>query len=180
MTARLSLTPEMRMKRMWSPALLGAALLACSQPAPETTVPAASAVDTAAVVAGAADLWAKWAVADTAEDLAAFATLLTEDGRFDVKGMPPMVGPTDVQSALTDLYEQVNYLEASATPTMTVAVSNELAHQAGSYMERYTMKGKQGELTDYGRYAAALVKGEDGQWRWAYMMAFVDSTVTKK
>jgi hypothetical protein len=24
------------------------------------------------------------------------------------------------------------------------------------------------------------VKGPDGQWRWAYMMAFTDSTVTRK
>ena len=167
------------MKRMWSSALLGAALLACSQPAPpETAAPAV--VDTAAVVAGANDVWAKWAVADTAEDLAAFGALMTEDARFDAKGMPPIVGPAALQTALADIYKQVDYLEASATPTMTVAVSNELAHQAGTYMERYTMEGKKGEMTDYGRYAAAIVKGEDGQWRWAYMMAFVDSTVTKK
>jgi len=42
------------------------------------------------------------------------------------------------------------------------------------------MKGKKGEMTDYGRYAVAVVKDADGQWRWAYLMAMVDSTVTKK
>jgi ketosteroid isomerase-like protein len=157
---------------------LVASIAACAPQ--EAPVAAAPVVDTAAVVAGVADLWAKWAVADTAEDLAAFGALMTEDARFDVKGIPPMVGPAGIQAAAGPLYAQVDYLEASASPAMTVAISNEMAHQAGTYAERYTTKGKKGEMTDYGRYAAAFVKGADGQWRWAYMMAMVDSTVTKK
>lgn len=168
------------MNRFLPPALLSAFLLACAQPAPEASAPAATAVDTAAVVAGITDVWAKWAVADTAENLDAFAALMTEQSRFDVKGMPSVVGPEAMKAAAGPMYQQLDYLEAYATPSMTVAISNDLGHQAGTYFERYVVKGKKGEMMDYGRYAAAFVKGADGQWKWAYMMAFVDSTVTKK
>ena len=137
-------------------------------------------VDTAAVVAGVADLWAKWAVADTAEDLDAFMALMTDDVRLDAKGFPAMIGKESMRATMAPLYSQVDYLEASVAAEATTAVSNELAYQRGTYRERYTMKGQPGEMTDHGRYAAAFAKGPDGQWRWAYMMAFVDSTTTRK
>ena len=38
---------------------------------------------------------------------------------------------------------------------MTVVISNELPHQSGTVMERYTTKGQPGEMTDYARYARA-------------------------
>jgi ketosteroid isomerase-like protein len=159
---------------------VAAALAACAPkeaPAPAASAPA---VDTAAVVAGVADTWARWAEADTAENLEALVAVMAEDARLDAKGMAPLIGRAAAQAAMTDLYGKVNYLEASSRPDFTVAISNELAHQMGTYVERYTMKGQKGEMTDYGRYAVAAVKDTDGQWRWAYMMAMVDSTVTKK
>jgi hypothetical protein len=91
-----------------------------------------------------------------------------------------MLGREAARRAMAPLYLQVDYLEAVTSPSMTVAISNDRAHQAGTYMERYTMKGQPGEMTDYGRYAAAFAKEADGRWRWAYMMAMVDSTVTRK
>lgn len=159
---------------------LAMSLQACA-PAGETT-PASTtpAVDTAAVLAGISETWAKWAVADTAENVDAIVALATEDARFDFRGMPPMVGREGARSTMGPAYKQLDYLEASVSPATTVAISNELAHQTGTYRERYTMKGTAGEMTDYGRYAAALVKESDGQWRWAYMMGMVDSTTTKK
>jgi ketosteroid isomerase-like protein len=137
-------------------------------------------VDSAAVIAGVAEAWNRWAVADTAGNLDAIMDLVTEDGRMDAKGFPPMLGREAARAVYTPLYAQVDYLEARATPEMTVVISNELAHQTGTVMERYTMKGQQGEMMDHARYAAAFVKGADGLWRWAYMMYMVDSTVTKK
>lgn len=158
---------------------LSALILAACAPkeAPVATTPA---VDTAAALAGVAELWTKWAVADTADDLDGVLALMAEDGRIDIKGFPPLIGREGARAVMAPLYAQVNYLEASVTPQMTVAISNELVHQTGTYMERYTMKGQAGEMTDYARYAAAIVKGGDGQWRWQYMMGIVDSTVTKK
>lgn len=154
---------------------------ACTPPdGTEPAPPAVVAVDSAAVSAGVADLWAKWVAADTVEDLEAQLALTTDAVRFDVKGMPPMVGRESARATLAPLYAQVDYLEAVITPVTTTAVSNDLAYQYGSYAERYTMKGQPGEMTDHSRYAAAAVKGSDGQWRWAYIMAFTDSTVTRK
>jgi hypothetical protein len=43
-------------------------------------------------------------------------------------------------------------------------------------VEAYTAGGK--NLVDHGRYAAAVGKDPDGQWRVMYLMAFTDSTVT--
>lgn len=162
------------------PLLFGIVLAACAQPAPEAAEPAAPAVDTAAVLAGVADMWARWAVADTAGDVAALVGLIEEDARLDIKGMPAVLGRAAAEAVMAGAFEQMDYVEASVAPTMTVALSNDLAHQAGTYMERYTAKGQTGEMTDYGRYAVALVRGADGQWRWGYMMAFADSTVTRK
>jgi ketosteroid isomerase-like protein len=166
-------------------ALLGAILLAaaaCACAPGETSPPvaAAAAVDTAAVMVGLADVWDRWATADTAENLDAIVGLMTEDGRMDAKGFPPMIGREAARAAMAQLYGQVDYLEASASPSITVAITNDVAHQAGTYLERYTMKGQKGEMTDYGRYAAAFTKGADARWRWTYMIVMVDSTVTKK
>lgn len=169
----------MRMSFSLAGLALAAALIACA-PADGPPAATAPAVDTAAVMAGVADFWARWATADTAENLDVIVGMMAEDGRFDLKGFPPMVGREAARAAMTPLYGQVDYREASATPSTTVAISNDLAHQAGTYLERYTMKGQPGEMADYGRYAAAFVKGADGQWRWGYMMAMVDSTVTRK
>jgi hypothetical protein len=105
---------------------------------------------------------------------------MTEDGRMDAKGFPPMIGREAARAAMAQLYGKVDYLEASASPSITVAITNDVAHQAGTYLERYTMKGQKGEMTDYGRYAAAFTKGADARWRWTYMIVMVDSTVTKK
>jgi ketosteroid isomerase-like protein len=159
-------------------ALLLFALVGCApKEAPVATAPA---VDTAAVMAGLADAWSRWAVADTAGDLDALMDVFAEDGRVDAMGFPPMLGREAARATFAPLYAQVDYLEASATPEMTVVISNELAHQTGTVLERYTMKGRKGEMTDHARYAAAFVKGADGLWRWAYMMYMIDSTVTKK
>jgi hypothetical protein len=98
----------------------------------------------------------------------------------DFKSLPPLVGRDAVKAAVVGTYNQVDYVEAKAAPAMTTAFSNDLAFQSGTYLERYTMKGKKGETTDYGRYAGIAARGADGQWRFTYQMGFLDSTVTKK
>jgi uncharacterized protein (TIGR02246 family) len=168
------------MRRAVAPAIAVAIGMAACATQEQAAAPAEVAVDTAAVLAGVADLWTKWVAADTVEDLEGQLALTTDNVRFDVKGMPVMIGKESARTVLEPIYAQVDYLEAVITPVVTTAVSNDVAYQHGSYMERYTMKGQAGEMTDYSRYAAAAVKGPDGQWRLAYMMAFTDSTVTRK
>lgn len=162
------------------PALVLGALTACAPAAKPPPGAAASTVDTAAVMVGVAGLWDRWAVADTAEDLEAFVGMMADDTRLDLQGFPPMVGREAIRAHMAPVFAQVDYLEASASPERTVVVAGNRAHQAGTWRERYTTKGKPGEMTDYGRYAAVFVRGADGQWHWAYMMAMVDSTLTGK
>jgi len=162
----------------WAGALLALALIACAPK--EAPVASAPAVDTAAVVAGVNDMWARWAVADTAEDLAAIMAMMTENARIDIRGFPPMLGREAALAVFQPVYDQLDYTALVMSPATTVAISNDLVHQAGAFAESYTIKGKPGTMTDHARYAAAIVRGADGQWRIAYMMAMVDSTVTAK
>jgi len=164
------------------PPLLVLAVAAAAACGPGANSPPATAatVDTAAVMAGVADLWDRWATADTAEDFEALLGMMSESVWIDARGFPRITSREAVRAALAPLYAQVDYLEASASPEITVAMSSDRVNQAGTIVERYTMKGQKGEMIDYGRYAASFVRGADGQWRWGYMMAMVDSTVTKK
>lgn len=165
-------------------ARVGAFLLAVSAGAgcsPREAPPAAGppAVDTAAVLAGLAAHWDRWATAVTAGDLEAYLQLGTDSVRYDVMGFPPLSGREAIRAAFAPAFAQARYLEAVATPTATVPLRDDLAHQAGTYLERYALKGQPGEVTDYGRYAAAFVRGADGLWRFAYVMAMTDSTVRR-
>ena len=162
----------------WVGALLALALVGCAPK--EAPVASAPAVDTAAVMAGVADMWARWAVADTAENLPAIMEMMAENVRLDIKGFPPMLGREAALAVFQPVYAQVDYTALVMSPETTVAISNDLAHQTGTFTETYTMKGKPGTMTDHARYAAAMVRGADGQWRVAYMMGMVDSTVTAK
>lgn len=151
-------------------------LIGCApQEAPMATTPA---VDTAAVVAGVNELWTRWSAADVAGDTEALIALSTPDIRIDAKGVPPIIGHDAARAAWTPIFQATDYTEATITPEMTVAVTNELAHSAGRYFSRFTLNGK--PSAEYGRYVAAAVRGADGQWRAAYIMAMLDSTVTAK
>jgi uncharacterized protein (TIGR02246 family) len=169
--------PALRFRSL--PAVALAVAAACG-PGASSPPASAAAIDTAAVMAGVADLWDRWATADTAEDLEALLGMMSESVWIDAPGFPPITSREAARAALSPLYAQMDYLEASASPEITVAMSNDRVNQAGTIVERYTVKGQKGEMTDYGRYAASFVRGADGRWRWGYMMAMVDSTVTTK
>lgn len=166
------------MIRFLTSALLGALVLACAQPAPEA--PAAPAVDTTAAVAAIGDLWTRWSAADTAGDVAALAGMVTENFIMDAMGIPATVGREAARAVWEPMATEIDYSASAITPDKTVVVSNELAHQAGTFTSTFTAKGKKGTMTEYGRYIAAVVKEADGQWRAAYVMAMTDSTITKK
>jgi len=153
-----------------------AGLIGCApQEAPVATT---AAVDTAAVVAGVNDLWTRWSAADVAGDTEALIALSTPDIRFDAMGLPPIVGHDAARAAWTPVFQATDYTESVIMPEVTVAVTNDLAHSMGKYFSRFTASGKSG--AEYGRYVAAAVRGADGQWRAAYIMAMLDSTVTAK
>jgi len=156
---------------------LAAGIGACAKKAEETAA-APPAVDSAAVRAAIGDVWQRWIAADTAGNIAALAGMIADSARLDVRGMPPFIGRASVQSFFETLFKTTKVNSESFTPDMTIPISNELAYQNGDYVETMTTKGK--ASTEYGRYAIAFRKDADGQWRFAYVMAFADSTVPKK
>lgn len=156
---------------------LALTMAACAKPA-EQTAAAPAAVDSAAVRAGVADLWQKWIAADTTANIETLAALVDDSVRIDGRGMPPVLGRAAWRAMLEATFKAAKPTSMTITPGGTFPVSNELAYEFGDYTEGSTAGGK--HMMDHGRYAAALVKGADGQWRIGYIMAFADSTVQTK
>jgi uncharacterized protein (TIGR02246 family) len=155
---------------------LALAIAACAKPAEQTA--AAPVVDSATVKAAVADLWQRWVAADTAGNLEALAAMIADSARLDLRGMPPFLGRAAWKASAETAMKTMDVTAMTITPEMTEAISNELAYETGNYVEAYTM-GKQ-RMVNYGRYATAVQKEADGQWRVGYIMAFADSTVTVK
>ena len=154
-----------------------AALVACAPKAEEQAAPPAT-VDSAAVVSAAVGYWPRWIAAVTAGDMAAMGGLVSDSVRLDLKGFPPMIGKAAFVATFEPLMKTMKMDSEVMTPEQTTAISNELAYQTGDYVEATTAAGK--SQTEYGRYAAAIGKGADGQWRLSYIMAFADSIVPVK
>jgi ketosteroid isomerase-like protein len=162
------------------PAILAvwAGLAAACTPKPAQQAAAPPAVDSAAVKAAVADLWQRWAVADTAGNIAALVGMVGDSARIDMMGMPPIVGTAAWKSVLDTEYKDTRYTSLSVAPYQTTAISNELAYESGSFTEGAASKGK--SMMNHGRYAGAIRKYPDGQWRIAYLMVMSDSLVPVK
>lgn len=160
--------------------LFPALILAACAPKAEQQAGAPPAVDSAAVRAAVADLWARYTTADSAGDVAAIMDFVTDSVRFDMRGMPAIVGKPAWQAAATGMYQMYKYEAIRMNPERTIAMTNDLAYERGSYHQAMTEVKTRKKTTDYGRYATAIRKDADGKWRMVYMMAFVDSTVAAK
>ena len=167
----------MSVRRSLAGLTLALILAACAKPAEQATT-AAVVVDSAAVKAAAADVWQRWSAALVANSADSMAMVVSDSARIDARGMPPVLGRAAFRTAAEQALKGAKYTSLVITPEMTEAIGNELAYETGNYTEAYVMGGK--TMTDYGRYAAAVGKDADGQWRVMYLMAFADSTVTAK
>jgi len=156
---------------------LALTIAACAKPA-EQTAAAPAAVDSTAVRAAVADLWQRWIAADTAGNVDALVSMVGDSVRIDMRGMPPILGRAAWKSMAEAGYKTTKYTSMTITPGGTFPVSNELAYEFGNYTEGATTAGK--STMDHGRYATAVRKDADGQWRIAYIMVFADSTVSVK
>lgn len=154
-----------------------AALAACAPKAAEQAA-APIAVDTAAVQAAVAGFWPRWISAATAGDTAAMGALLNDSVRIDSRGMPPVLGRAGWMTMFETMMKATKVESEAITPEQTSVIDNDLAYETGDFMETTTTGGK--TQTEYGRYAAAIRKDADGQWRLRYIMAFGDSTVPVK
>jgi ketosteroid isomerase-like protein len=167
----------MPIRSAFSRVLLLAVLTACG-PRPASEPAAATAVDTAGVQAAVAGFWPRWVAAAIAGDTAAMGVLLADSVRIDAKGFPPILGRAGWVTTFATMLKTSKVESETITTEQTAVVSDELAYQTGDFVETVTAEGK--TQTEYGRFAAALRKFPDGQWRLSYIMAFPDSTVPVK
>jgi ketosteroid isomerase-like protein len=166
------------MLRHAPPGALSTLMLVASCASKEAPVAAGPAVDTAAVVAGVTDAWNRMAAAEVAGDVEALVATTTPTFRFDAMGAPPLIGQEAARTVWAGLFAETDYTDVVITPDLAVALTSDLAHSAGVFRSRYIAKGV--ARSDFGRFAAALAKGPDGQWRATYIMSMTDSTVTSK
>lgn len=158
--------------------LILGALGACNKPAPPAPPTGPPPIDEAAAKQGVDALWAKVTTADTAGNADAFVALFTETTRLDIQGSPAIVGRAALDSALRPMFAMRDFVAFQRAPNLTTVVSNDLVYEGGTYAETYVEKKK--THTEYGRYATAAARGADGEWRVAYWMAIIDSTVGRK
>ncbi len=149
--------------------------LAACAPRAEQAGMAPATVDTAAVTAAVSVLWQRWITADTSGNVAALVALVSDSVRMDFRGMPPILSKEAWQAAAEAAFKGARYPTLTITPDMTVPVSNELVYQNGNYSETIVAGGQ--TMMDHGRYATAIRKDPDGQWRVLYFIGFADSTV---
>lgn len=159
-------------------AVLFGAALACAKAEPPPPPPGPPPIDEAAAKAGVDALWAGIITADTAANADAFMTYFADDARIDVQGFPAMVGKAAIEQALRPIFAVRKPTAFLVTPHTTTVISNELAYQGGTFSETYVEKKK--TSTEYGRFIAAMTKGADGQWKFGYYMAIIDSTVAAR
>lgn len=157
---------------------LVAALAAACTPAPAPQAAAAPAVDSTAVRAAVADLWQRWITADTSGNLAALAGMVADSARLDLQGVPPILGRAAWEAVAKEEFKTAKYTSMTITPYNTTAISNELAYESGSFTEGSLMGKK--AMMNHGRYAGAIRKDPDGQWRIGYIMVISDSLVPVK
>ncbi len=155
-------------------ALAVAAAPACAPPAaePATSPPA---VDAAAVTAAVAEVWARLSAAVPENNIDATLAQFSPTARYDYPAIPPMLGRVGIDSVVRPIFAARDFTGLTITPAATYVVSNDMAYARGSLTESWVENGK--PATEYGRFAAEVVKEPDGQWRIRYFMAFPDSIV---
>ena len=156
--------------------LLGAALACAKAEPPPPPPPAPPTVDTAGVTQAVADFLSRFSAAGKSGSADSILAMYTPDARLDVQGMPAIDGRAALDAVIRPMAASRTITGMKLMPNETAVVSNELVLQGGTFAETYVEKKK--TSVEHGRYASTIAKGSDGQWRFGYLMAIVDSTVT--
>jgi uncharacterized protein (TIGR02246 family) len=161
-------------------AVLALAILAgCNKPAPPPPPPPGPPpIDEAAAKSGVEALWAKFITADTSGSFEAQQALFTDDFRLDVPAMPPVIGKAAWEAMAKPMIAARNVASFTPNPHTTWVINNDLVYQGGTFSGVYVETKK--TRAEYGRFIAAIARGADGQWRFAYLMAIPDSTVAAR
>jgi len=154
-------------------AVTAAALVACTQPAPEQAAAPPAPPDSAALRVTLVAMSEQLKTAYLAGDAPAVAAHFTEDARAEYAGFPSAVGRAAIQSTYATYFAANKLTVAEWTFGAVNPISADLATAGGTY-HSYAPDSKPAHA--WWRWAAAYRKGADGQYRLSYSIAFPDST----
>jgi uncharacterized protein (TIGR02246 family) len=153
------------------------AIAAACAPAAEKQAAAPAAPDSAAARAAVEALSQQYSDRIVAGDAAAVAALFSEDATTSFFGFPTTNGRANIQALYAASIGAAKRTAAKITLGRVNAVAPGLLTAVGTSDESVDSSGV--SITSYWRWVAAFRQGADGQWRFAYIMAFPDSTSRK-
>jgi uncharacterized protein (TIGR02246 family) len=130
--------------------------------------------DTTAVRAEITTLVHNYEAGLTGGDAAAIAGLFTEDGSAAFYGYPTTTGRAGIQEFYAGLFANARYAEVAIEPGPINVMSDRVATAGGTTMVIVEAGGARQQ--GWWRWAASYHRGEDGQLRLSYLIAFPDST----
>jgi uncharacterized protein (TIGR02246 family) len=168
------------MRKLFPIALVTALVLACagSEATNDAAAAAAAAPDTAALRVELKAQVDAYGAAVLAGDAAALTAMYTDDATVEITAVPTLIGRAAIMAADSANFAAGKPTEWSATVRTVVPIGGGAVAQTGSWSDAWPAPG--GKVARRaGRWVSSSQKGEDGKWRIGYLMAMIDSTVTK-
>ena len=145
---------------------------ACTAPAPAT--PAAVAPDTDAMRVALDPFGASYKAATLAGDAAALNALYTDNAVVELSNQPTAVGRAAILKADSAQFATIKFSDWNINIRGTTDLGGGRAAQSGTFWSKFADK-KGAKMSQYGRWVAGFMKGDDAKWRINYLMGMTDS-----
>ena len=109
-----------------------------------------------------------------AGNAAGIAGLFTEEGTATFFGFPTTTGRAAIEALMAGLFSAVKVTASSVSVEMVAAPAPGLGTALGMYAETVDSSGV--TIQTWYHWAGSYRQDADGQWRFAYLMSFPDST----
>lgn len=153
------------------------AIAAACAPAAQQQAAAPAAPDSVAARAAIEALGKQYTDRIVAGDAAAVAALFTEDAVTSYYGFPTTTGRANIQALYATTLGVAKRTGAQITVGRANGITPGVVTAVGINKETVDSSGV--SITNYWRWVAAYRQEADGQWRFAYIMAFPDSMSRK-
>lgn len=124
-----------------------------------------------------ARLWERYADRGRTADVDGMLALLSDDYVQYFEGFPSL-DRAGWEAFARGWFQTGTIQSMTVQPLRTLSLESH-AVQIGPYVESYQERGSP-VRTDYGRISIGYERGADGSWKIAWLVGFVDSTVTAK
>lgn len=145
---------------------IGSAVLACGGPAQPSAREAAVGIDS---------LNARIVRAYRSHDPLAYATLYTDTAVFEWPAFNTVRGPSALAAMARENWTSLHDMDLRLTVSSR-RVASDHATEFGAFEQSWRDSSRGVRRTEYGRYAAFLLRQQDGSWRMDRFFGFEDST----